>query len=185
MDRRYHRRQHAGQRPARHARPRLQARIMDFVPGKPFSTDNYLSLQQDNVSDRDDLARLGIDAGQHRIHCAGLPGGIAAAATPGRIAPQAKRLMPQVYLVGGAVRDELLGLAVRERDWVVTGATPASCWTRATGRWAHPFRYSCTRKPARSTPWRAPSARPAVVTMVSAWISIRMSPSNRTWSVAT
>jgi tRNA nucleotidyltransferase (CCA-adding enzyme) len=30
----------------------------------------------------------------------------------------------QVYLVGGAVRDELLGRAVRERDWVVVGATP-------------------------------------------------------------
>ena len=31
----------------------------------------------------------------------------------------------QVYLVGGAVRDELLGCPVRERDWVVVGATPA------------------------------------------------------------
>jgi tRNA nucleotidyltransferase (CCA-adding enzyme) len=30
----------------------------------------------------------------------------------------------QVYLVGGAVRDELLGLPVHERDWVVVGATP-------------------------------------------------------------
>ncbi len=30
----------------------------------------------------------------------------------------------RVYLVGGAVRDRLLGLAVRERDWVVVGATP-------------------------------------------------------------
>ena len=30
----------------------------------------------------------------------------------------------QVYLVGGAVRDRLLGVAVRERDWVVVGATP-------------------------------------------------------------
>ena len=29
-----------------------------------------------------------------------------------------------VYLVGGAVRDELLGLPYRERDWVVTGCTP-------------------------------------------------------------
>jgi len=29
-----------------------------------------------------------------------------------------------VYLVGGAVRDELLGLPHRERDWVVTGCTP-------------------------------------------------------------
>lgn len=29
-----------------------------------------------------------------------------------------------VYLVGGAVRDELLGRSVSDRDWVVTGATP-------------------------------------------------------------
>ena len=29
----------------------------------------------------------------------------------------------QVYLVGGAVRDGLLGLAVKERDWVVVGGT--------------------------------------------------------------
>lgn len=28
------------------------------------------------------------------------------------------------YLVGGAVRDELLGLPVKDRDWVVVGATP-------------------------------------------------------------
>lgn len=30
----------------------------------------------------------------------------------------------QTYLVGGAVRDRLLGLDVTERDWVVVGATP-------------------------------------------------------------
>lgn len=30
----------------------------------------------------------------------------------------------KVYLVGGAVRDRLLGLAVHERDWLVVGATP-------------------------------------------------------------
>ncbi|MFT2110719.1 tRNA nucleotidyltransferase [Marinomonas sp. 2405UD68-3] len=29
-----------------------------------------------------------------------------------------------VYLVGGAVRDELLGLNVVDKDWLVTGATP-------------------------------------------------------------
>lgn len=38
------------------------------------------------------------------------------------------KLIPEtglnVYLVGGAVRDELLGLPVKERDWVVIGATP-------------------------------------------------------------
>jgi tRNA nucleotidyltransferase (CCA-adding enzyme) len=30
----------------------------------------------------------------------------------------------QIYLVGGAVRDRLLGQPARERDWVVVGATP-------------------------------------------------------------
>jgi tRNA nucleotidyltransferase (CCA-adding enzyme) len=30
----------------------------------------------------------------------------------------------QVYLVGGAIRDEHLGLPVKERDWCVVGATP-------------------------------------------------------------
>lgn len=30
----------------------------------------------------------------------------------------------QVYIVGGAVRDSLLGLPVQDRDWVVVGATP-------------------------------------------------------------
>ncbi len=43
----------------------------------------------------------------------------------------------QVYLVGGAVRDELLGRTVKERDWVVVGATPAELehlGYRAVGR---------------------------------------------------
>jgi tRNA nucleotidyltransferase (CCA-adding enzyme) len=30
----------------------------------------------------------------------------------------------EIFLVGGAVRDKRLGLPVRERDWVVVGATP-------------------------------------------------------------
>ena len=30
----------------------------------------------------------------------------------------------QIYLVGGAVRDEQLGISVKERDWCVVGATP-------------------------------------------------------------
>lgn len=30
----------------------------------------------------------------------------------------------KIYLVGGAVRDKLLGLPVKEKDWVVVGATP-------------------------------------------------------------
>ena len=30
----------------------------------------------------------------------------------------------QIYVVGGAVRDEMLGLPVQDRDYVVVGATP-------------------------------------------------------------
>ena len=30
----------------------------------------------------------------------------------------------KVYLVGGAVRDELLGIEIHDKDWLVTGATP-------------------------------------------------------------
>ena len=30
----------------------------------------------------------------------------------------------KIYLVGGAVRDKLLGLPVKDNDWVVTGSTP-------------------------------------------------------------
>jgi tRNA nucleotidyltransferase (CCA-adding enzyme) len=30
----------------------------------------------------------------------------------------------QTYLVGGAVRDKLLGIPIKDRDWVVVGATP-------------------------------------------------------------
>ena len=30
----------------------------------------------------------------------------------------------KVYLVGGAVRDQLLGYPIKERDWVVVGGSP-------------------------------------------------------------
>ena len=36
----------------------------------------------------------------------------------------------KIYVVGGAVRDELLGLAVKDRDWVVVGATPQQMLAR-------------------------------------------------------
>jgi NADH dehydrogenase len=39
---------------------RLQAAICDFIPGKPFSTDNYRSLLVDSVCKVNGLARLGI-----------------------------------------------------------------------------------------------------------------------------
>jgi uncharacterized protein YbjT (DUF2867 family) len=39
---------------------RLQAAVCDFVPGKPFSTDNYKSLTVDSVCSVNGFARLGI-----------------------------------------------------------------------------------------------------------------------------
>ena len=39
---------------------RVQAAVMDFVPGKPFSTDNFLSATLDSVCERDGLAELGL-----------------------------------------------------------------------------------------------------------------------------
>ncbi|HQU17074.1 MAG: epimerase [Chromatiales bacterium 21-64-14] len=40
---------------------RLQARVLERMPGKPFSYDNYLSLQADSVCREDGLASLGIE----------------------------------------------------------------------------------------------------------------------------
>ena len=39
---------------------RIQALLMDFVPGRPFSSDNYRSLTVDSVCAEDGMARLGI-----------------------------------------------------------------------------------------------------------------------------
>lgn len=42
------------------AAARLQAFVMDFVPGRPFSSDNYRSLCVDSVCTEDGFAKLGI-----------------------------------------------------------------------------------------------------------------------------
>jgi uncharacterized protein YbjT (DUF2867 family) len=39
---------------------RMQALAMDFVPGRPFSSDNYRSLTVDSVCTEDGFARLGL-----------------------------------------------------------------------------------------------------------------------------
>ena len=36
----------------------------------------------------------------------------------------------KIYLVGGAIRDELLGLPEKEKDWVVVGSTPDEMKTK-------------------------------------------------------
>jgi tRNA nucleotidyltransferase (CCA-adding enzyme) len=45
----------------------------------------------------------------------------------------------EVYLVGGAVRDELLGVTPRERDWVVVGATAQEMEARGFRRVGRDF----------------------------------------------
>lgn len=40
---------------------RLQGAVFDFVPGKPFSSDNFQSLRSDSVCSDDGFGRLGID----------------------------------------------------------------------------------------------------------------------------
>ncbi len=39
---------------------RIQAFVMDFVPGRPFSSDNYRSLSVDSICTDDGFAKLGI-----------------------------------------------------------------------------------------------------------------------------
>jgi uncharacterized protein YbjT (DUF2867 family) len=47
---------------------RLQALVMDFVPGKPFSSDNYRSLLRDAICREDGLKRLGIEPAGFETH---------------------------------------------------------------------------------------------------------------------
>jgi NADH dehydrogenase len=41
---------------------RTQAKVMGVLPGKPFTMDNYLSLQVDSLCASNDLEKLGIIA---------------------------------------------------------------------------------------------------------------------------
>lgn len=61
---------------------RAQAAIMDFVPGKPFSSDNYRSLQTPNTSKDNGLLSLGIKP--RSIHSI-VPAYLAKSARQGRL----------------------------------------------------------------------------------------------------
>ena len=74
------------------------------------------------------------------------------------------------YLVGGAIRDRLLGLPVRERDWVVVGASPDAMRAqgfRPVGRDFPVFLHPDT---GEEYALAAPSARPPRGTPVSCFM---------------
>jgi tRNA nucleotidyltransferase/poly(A) polymerase len=62
---------------------------------------------------RDLLAQEGLSPVIQGEHLQGAVGELPAAGAP-----------MQIYMVGGAVRDQLLGRPAADRDWVVVGATP-------------------------------------------------------------
>ena len=83
----------------------------------------------------------------------------------------------QTYLVGGAVRDELLGLEVKDRDWVVVGATPEEMLSRGFKQvgadfpvFLHPGsreEYALARTERKQG--RATTALPSTVRLMSPW----------------
>ena len=70
---------------------RVQAFVMDFVPGRPFSTDNYRSLTVDNVCRDDGCARLGIRPASLGAIAPGYLGGDGHAARYRRFRTRARR----------------------------------------------------------------------------------------------
>ena len=58
------------------------------------------------------------------------------------------------YLVGGAVRDALLGLPVKDKDWVVVGATPEEMLNAGYQQVGRDFPCFSIRKAGKSTPAR-------------------------------
>ncbi|GIR87834.1 MAG: hypothetical protein CM15mP86_12930 [Gammaproteobacteria bacterium] len=56
----------------------------------------------------------------------------------------------ETYLVGGAVRDELLGLDVTEKDWVVVGASEKDLLDENFKRLEKIFLYLYIPKPKKN-----------------------------------
>ena len=73
----------------------------------------------------------------------------------------------KIYAVGGAVRDELLGLPVKDRDYVVVGATPEDMTRLGYKPVGKDFPVFLHPRRTRNMPWRAPSARRRAATRAS------------------
>ena len=82
----------------------------------------------------------------------------------------------KVYLVGGAVRDALLGLSDSDRDWLVVGSTPeemASLGYQPVGK---DFPVFCTQPLAKNMHWQERNAKQRGAPKVSRYTPPQMSP---------
>ena len=70
---------------------RLQGQVFERIPGKPFSTDNYLSTKVDSVCSSNGLERLGIAARSVESVVPGYLGGSERHAWLGRLRASARR----------------------------------------------------------------------------------------------
>ena len=91
----------------------------------------------------------------------------------------------QAYVVGGAVRDALLGRAEGDRDWVVVGATPDQLIARGYIPVGRDFPVFLHPQTTRNTRSRAPSARRRRAITGSFSMRRPTSRSSRTWRGAT
>ena len=72
-----------------------------------------------------------------------------------------------IYRVGGAVRDRLLGYPHTETDWVVVGATPEDMLSQGYRQVGRDFPVFLHPDTQRNTPWPAPSGKPVTATTAS------------------
>ncbi len=79
-----------------------------------------------------------------------------------------------VYIVGGAVRDALLGFEPGDRDWVVVGSTPEQLLDRGFIPIGADFPVFYIHRPKKSSHWHALNARPVEATRVSPFIPAMM-----------
>ena len=60
----------------------------------------------------------------------------------------------EIYLVGGAVRDALLGIPVKERDWVVVGSNPEEMHDLGFKKVGKDFPVFFIQTPKKNMPWQ-------------------------------